>query len=225
MLAADRNRPVFDFLRNRHAVVSFHAQKHDIETCILWGAVAETVARIHAAMHGTSLKQSRPCFVAGLINLEPILGTISVPLLVEDAKLEAPQLAHSSFTAYSNARRYCRIWSSGEDVDAHGELVTLRGRQPPKIQRLFDRNRYAEILYREYRCAVVHGLELGARVGTTPTNPRSQISYMNHMDKFPTRITFAMPYLCELLWNLLHKQEQQCSEAGWPIPPAKSLLR
>lgn len=226
MTAASRNRPVFDFLRRRYENVAVHAQRDEIETYILWGAATETLMRIHARRIGRSTKKSRAFFVAGLIDLEPLMSVISVPLLAEDAKPSAPDLLlHAPLSTYRDARRVSRLWQLREDVAAHHALVALRGQHlSDDTRKLFDRNRYAEIVYGEYRCACVHGLELGPRAESWQIHDEHDISYSNWLNNYPTRITFSKRYLCELLWRLIHTVEQQCSEENWTIPPVSELL-
>jgi hypothetical protein len=151
---------------------------------------------------------------------------VSLPLLAHDLGTAAPALLEQApLRGCVAAGRASRIWSTQED-DAQAALVNqLRSSQPAMVQRLFDRNRYAEILYDEYRCCAVHGLELGWKTG--PAIERDDPGYMNYQygaddrrppgHRYRTRIVFPLSWLAGLLREMTVREERACIAAGWPF--------
>ena len=230
---AEANLPVFTFFRRRAAFITTHAGSDAIEAYVVWGAAVDALMRIHARRVGRDVAKNRRCFVDGLLDLAPELGVVSLPLLCHDLGPIAPELIKGSpLHASAVASATKRIWRADEDTTATAELIRLRSSQPGHVQRLFDGNRYAEILYDEYRCCAVHGLDLGWK--TFPNMDRlTGPGYMNCScsededsspdHRCPTRIIFPLEWLAQLLGNLTAKEEELCTSNGWTVPRHPTL--
>lgn len=103
----------------------------------------------------------------------------------------------------------------------------------PAVVSAVQKNRYAEILYEEYRCCAVHGLELGrktCRPGYASSLPHYQnYTYQPHDPRLPehryrTRIVFPLSYLAQLLLEMVEAEEEECDAAGWAIPNYPTLI-
>jgi hypothetical protein len=226
--SVEDNASYFEFLRRRSAFVTAHAANDQIEAYVIWGAAVDALMRIHARRAGRQLAPNRRCFVDGLLELAPALGVVSLPLLAHDLKALAAGLSEQPpLKAYVDAAKSSRIWRIDEDTAADDLTRKLRDSQADRIRRTFDRNRYAEILYDEYRCCAVHGLELGWK--TLPTfDGRIVPGYMNYRygeedhrpatHRYRTRIFFPLMWLAQLLGEMVDKEERACTAAGWAIP-------
>jgi hypothetical protein len=223
----------FEFLRRRAAFVMAHAVNDQIEAYVVWGAAVDALMRIHARRVGRKLAPNRRCFVDGLLELAPDLGVASLPLLTHELKALAPGLsAQPPLSAYVATANSSRIWRTDEDAAADALTKKLRASQPDKVQRVFDRNRYAEILYEEYRCCAVHGLELGWKT-VAAFDGRDVPGYMNYIygaeDRRPaeyryrTRIFFPLVWLTQLLEDITGKEERACTAANWAISAYPTL--
>lgn len=231
MLVSEQNTPIFDFFRRRHRNVVLHAEKDEIETYVLWGVAVAALTRLHARRLGkpdSYIRQDRICFIEGLIDLQPMMKVISVPLLADGARSIAPRLRkeHVSLATYVDEREYARLWQVAEDVAAFPSLQSLEQQQTnAKVKALFRSCRYAEILYAEIRCAVVHGLDFGDRVETWHFDPSADIAYMNYTERATrTPIYFSPRYLCKMLDEIISKIETECNNSGWVVPSGSTRV-
>lgn len=227
------NANVFSFLRARQRFVEDQAASERIDGFVIWAAAVDALGRIHAGRLGRSRKHSRQCFTAALLDLAPQhqLDRVSVPLLHHDIFAVAACLReHPSFSAYRKARDTSRLWTPAEDAAATTAIATFC-RPSPDLNRLFRCNVYADILYIEYRCCAVHGLELGRKT----CNPFGTAlpHYMNYMyppedprppeHRYRTRIVFPLAYLAAVLGEMIAQEEQECAIASYVIPPYPTL--
>lgn len=230
----DLNDSYFRFLRARQAFVLGEAERETIEGFIVWGAAADALSRIHGGRVGVSSKPNRRCFVRGMLDLTPGRGLErpAVPLIHHDLRLELPAAAdHSVFTTYRAASGVSRIWNPEDDARLASQMPELLSKFPD-AQRVVQRNSYAEILYEEYRCCAVHGLELGRKT-CQPLDARIEPHYMNYMygdtdsraakHRYQTRIVFPLAYLAGLLTQMIEAEEEACVSAGWIIPAYPTL--
>ncbi len=234
---ASDNEAVFSFLKQR---ASFVRTYPGVEAFVVWGAAADALARIHARRLGTSFSPNGKCFAAALVDLtrggSVDLSTVSVPLLrtklrhlANEPNADAATVALARAFAHGPGRG--QIWSMREDLaSASGVRATLVG--TPQ-QRLLDRFRYSDVLYREYRCAFVHSLDGGSSTSSGMGDPREAVApaYMNYgyldgdpsdprgpQSKPPVKITFGQPLLAKLLDEMLAREEQECRAAGYEVP-------
>jgi hypothetical protein len=173
---AEYNKWTFDFLRRRHDFVANfgpdpYAEK--IEQHVVWGATVAAVGRIHARRMGAALTPDGACFVRGLLNLAPMYGleTVSIPLLAHDLKWNEARdlLPEHLSSSTSGASYYSEQWTSVKDRELAPALETLRSKQSAApVAKFFRQNRYADILYRDYRCCAVHGLDLSHKTMDAP---------------------------------------------------------
>jgi hypothetical protein len=158
------------------------------------------------------------------------LGVVSLPLLTHDLKAIAPSLAaQPPLSAYVNSHG---IWGIEQDTAAADLTRKLRASQPVTVQDTFDRNRYAEVLYDEYRCCTVHGLELGWKT-VAAFDSRDVPGYMNYIysaedrrpveHRYRTRIFFPLVWLAQLLQEMTGEEERACAAANWVIPAYPTL--
>lgn len=155
-----------------------------------------------------------------------------MPLLHHDIFTVAPCLReHPAFAAYRIARATSRLWTSDEDATATA-AITAFCRTSPDVNRLFRNNVYADILYIEYRCCAVHGLELGRKT-CNPFSAKPEAHYMNYIyppedprppeHRYRTRIVFPLTYLAGVLGEMIELEEQACTSANYVIPPYPTL--
>lgn len=242
MSVQSHNAPYFGFLRRRQEFVDMHSLHEEIEGFVLWGATVDALAQIHTRRVSPGMKGNRKRLVQALLDLAPshALSTPSVPLLAHDlANLEVNLAAARSiletppFKSYADAQSTSRMWSASEDKSFSGELDRIRALHCTCIDKLFTSNRYADVLYEEYRCCAVHGLELGRKTcppfGTSLTEPGyMKYCYGNDDDRpekyrYGTRIAFPLAYLARLLAEMISKEEQQCLASTWAIPSYPTL--
>jgi len=209
----EHNAGYFDFLRRRSSFAAAHGGNETIEAYVVWASAVAALMRIHGRRVGHKLHKDRRCFVDGLLDLEPSLSTVSIPLLAHDLRQMAPHLREQEpILSYVDRARISHIWRCDEDVSVAAQTAHLRNGQPVHVQHAFDRNRYAEILYDEYRCCAVHGLELGWK--TFPKSEgRSDPGYMNYkylddnprppQHRYRTRIIFPIRWLTHLLDDVM----------------------
>jgi hypothetical protein len=259
--AAEYNKWTFDFLRRRRDfVASFGADLYGekIEPHVVWGATVAALGRIHARRMGEALTPDGACFVRGLLNLAPVYGltTVSIPLLAHDLKWnEAARdlLREHPLVVYQRAARDSEHWTSLKDRELAAALEALRSKQSAApVAKFFRQNRYADILYRDYRCCAVHGLDLSHKTMDAPVEgdfppiyrnfllgvdvaedvpPEEQVRIRVELDddgpperQVRTRIMFPLGYLAELLSTMIDHEERESADTGWRIPRNATLL-
>lgn len=228
------NQGYFRFLRARQQFVTKQAAQEGIEGLVLWGAAVDALSRIHAGRTGESSSRNRQCFVRALLELVPghKLERTAVPLLHHDLSLELPAASdHAVFTSYRAAAGASRIWNPAEDARLAARMPELLS-SFPQVEKSVRRNTYAEILYGEYRCCAVHGLELGRKT-CRPFEPKSEPHYMNYIygaddrrlpkHRYRTRIVFPLSYLADVLAQMITTEEGACISVGWLIPDYPTL--
>jgi hypothetical protein len=240
--AAEYNTGTFDFLRRRRDFVANfgpdpYAEK--IEQHVVWGATVAAVGRIHARRMGAALSPDGACFVRGLLNLAPMFGleTVSIPLLAHDLKWSEARdlLREHPLVVYQRASYYSEHWTSVKDRELAPALETLRSKQSAApVAKFFRQNRYADILYRDYRCCAVHGLDLSHKTMEAPVEGDFPPIYRNFVvgldedvppeQQVRTRIMFPLGYLAEMLSTMIEREERQSAEAEWRIPRNATLL-
>jgi hypothetical protein len=238
---AEHNQWTFDFLRRRREfVATFGADPYaeKIEQHIVWGATVAAIGRIHARRVGGNIRPDRECFIHGLLDLAPGYGlsTVSIPLLAHDLKSDAaasPLRGRHPIIVYERAAYQSLHWDSRKDRELAAELEAMRAKQPPPIEKLFRQNRYAEILYRDYRCSVVHGLDFGAKTMDFPSEGDAPPIYRNYVvgldpdippeRQVRTRIMFPLGLLAEILSAMIEREESEAAQAGWKIPRDATL--
>lgn len=196
------------------------------------------IGRIHARRVGGIIRPDRECFIQGLLDLAPGYGlsTVSIPLLAHDLKSDAaatPLRRRHPIVVYERAAHQSLHWDSRKDRELAAELEALRAKQPPPIEKLFRQNRYAEILYRDYRCSVVHGLDFGAKTMDFPYEgdaPPIYRKFVVGLDpdipperQVRTRIMFPLGLLAEILSAMIEREESEGAQAGWRIPRDATL--
>jgi hypothetical protein len=235
MAAREMNAHYFGFLRARQMFVMDRSAKENIEGFVVWGAAVDALCRIHAGRLGATKKGNRRCFIRGLLDLaQPHrLERTAIPLLHHDLQLAVPAAAkHSAFAAYRAAANHSRIWSATDDLGLTREVASLSSSFPPAAPSI-RANSYAAILYEEYRCCAVHGLDLGRKT-CNPFDPRPEPHYMNYVygkedprpavHRYRTRIVFPLAYLGVLLDEMIASEEAACVTAKWLIPPYPTLV-
>lgn len=100
------------------------------------------------------------------------------------------------------------------------------------MNRIFKSNVYADVLYTEYRCCAVHGLDLGRKT-CNPFSGQLEPHYMNYTyapddprppkHRYKTRIVFPLAYLATVLEEMISHEELECSSANYVIPPYPTL--
>lgn len=238
--AATKNASIFEFLRRRQRFVDAHIVADSIEAYVVWGATVDALARIHARRMQRSLGRNRNCFTTGLHELLPhhALDRVSIPLLTHELKahvaaspahaVASPALTSAPFTNYIAAAAASRLWRPDEDPPLD-EIASLA--RSKEERRLFASNRYSEVLYDEYRCCAVHGLELGRKTHSAPE--MSIATYMNYRyepgdprplaQRFRTRLSLPLRYLSVLLSDAIDAEERQAASARFVIPPYPTL--
>ncbi|MGD0947655.1 MAG: hypothetical protein ABSA52_09500 [Candidatus Binatia bacterium] len=257
MTARKNNAPYFEFFRKRIDFIRAHCVEADvIEGYILWGACVDALAQIHAACNASAAKQrNREQFVTFLLSFAPghHLDRISVPLLAYDlqqlskkqgdvfSKAQALE-RHAALASYAKAAAEKRLWRCDEDKEWTPKLMSLAMCDAcnRNLWSVVEKNRYANLLYLQYRNCAVHGLYLGMKTSTAglPSSPPPW--YMNHrvavddpskkttqgkQTKNPkkhrarTRIQFPIWYLVDLLGELTGELERRCAANAWTIPP------
>lgn len=237
--AAEYNEWTFDFLRRRRDFVANfgpdpYAEK--IEQHVVWGATVAALGRIHARRMKRKVRPDGNCFIQALLDLTPAYGlaTVSIPLLGHDIRSRAPTLRREHpIVVYERAAKSSLHWSSEKDRELSPALEALRTKQPPKIKDLFDRNRYAAILYHDYRCSAVHGLDFGPRTMDFPAPEDTPPIYRNFMAvpeagvpperHVRTRIMFPLGYLTEILSAMIEREEHEAADAEWRVPSNATL--
>jgi len=228
------NAPYFGFLRRRRDFISAHSASDSIEAYVVWGAAMAALSRIHARRKGRSLKLDRRCFTEALHELLPMRGLsrVSIPLLAHelDCANEATLLGTPPFSTYLAAVAQSRIWRAEEDTPYQN--VASLASSTKLHRRLFERNRYSEILYEEYRCCAVHGLELGQKTYSLQ-DASSGPTYMNYIylsddqrsknQRYRTRLCFPIGFLAGLLGEAVDAEEQQSADARFCIPEYPTL--
>ncbi len=240
MTIAEHNAWFFDFFRNRIEFVSAHCvPSNDIAGYILWGACADALAQIRAACCGAK-KGNREQFVDFLIDFRPDLETISVPLLTHDLQhlpangkaRAAALLQESVFCEYQDAVGLNRVWQSDDDRRCNSSVLSLATCDicADQLWPIVRRNRYADLLYLQYRNPAVHGVDLELKTSNAalPLPGAREPHYMNHRydssgsrgkaQQYRTRISFSLNYLTKLLSELVDELEQGCVANGWRIP-------
>jgi hypothetical protein len=228
------NATVFSFLRARQLFVQRQSGDEGIDGFVVWAAAIDALSRVHARRLGRKRKKVRECFTGALLDLarRHQLDRVSVPLLHHDISAVAPCLReHPAFSAYRKARASSRLWTAPEDSSATAALASFCG-PCPDLNRLYSNNRYADILYTEYRCCAVHGLDLGRKT-CNPLSGRLEPHYMNYIyppedprppeHRYRTRIVFPLSYLAAVLAEMIDAEEKECSAAQYSIPPYPTL--
>lgn len=236
------NRHVFAFLRAR---AQFVAQHNDFESLIVWGPVVDAIAAIHARRMQRSIDENRECFHTGLAELVRFidLQTIAVPLLhqelaslVRDGDQDALRMAKKLFGAAPGAlSAHGELWVAAHDVARHAEVIAAAdGVTSKAVRRALIRTTYAGVLYADYRCALVHGLDFGWRTwpGSESLGPRATDdvpTYMNFRyredDPRPAqhrsrvRISFSKPFLVRVLSEMIENEEAECAAQGHVVAP------
>ena len=245
MTLADDNGRYFHFFRKRIEFVRTHClPSDDIAGYILWGAYVDALAHIGTACSGTR-KRNRKQFVDFLIGFRPDLTTISVPLLVHDLRRLADNrnaraaafLQHAAFREYEEAAVTNRVWQSDDDRRAVSSILSLAACEicHNQLWSVVRKNRYADLLYLQYRNPVVHGADIGLKTSSAalPMPGVCEPHYANHRydascargepERYRTRISFSLNYLINLLGDLVDDLEQRCSVNGWKIPPFATI--
>ena len=240
----EHNLWTFDFFRRRHAFVAAQQAPiqgdEPIEGHVIWAASVAALARIHARRLGRSIHPDRRRFVDALRELVPgdPLSTISIPLLAHALKhAKDPHanglLSHHPITRYQQAAKSSEHWRSENDRELAPAIASLRVAQAPTIQNIFDRHQYAEILYHDYRCCPVHGLDLGPSTMNweMPSDPPP--CYRNFLyvpdpeapaqQQYRTRIMFSLAYLAQLLQTMIAVEEQAAILQEWRVPKNATL--
>ncbi len=141
--------------------------------------------------------------------------------------------AQHPIVVYERTEDQSLHWDARKDRDLAQDVEALRARQPPPIEKLFRQNCYAEILYRDYRCSVVHGLDFGAKTMDFPYEGDAPPTYRNFMVEVDpdipperqvrTRIMFPLRLLAEILSAMIEGEESEAAQAGWKIPRDATL--
>ena len=246
---AESNGWYFDFFRKRIDFVTAHClPSDDIVGYIVWGACVDALAQIHAVSSGTR-KRNREQFVDFLVQLRPDLETISVPLLAHDLRrlaangnARAAALLHEAvFREYQKAvgttDGMSRVWQSDDDRRSNSRVLSFATCDICKDQLwpTAGKNRYADLLYLQYRNPAVHGVEIGLKTSSAalPMPGAREPHYINHScdsrcsrgetQQYRTRISFSLNYLIKLLGELVDDLEQRCVANGWTIPPYATI--
>jgi hypothetical protein len=245
MTLADDNGRCFDFFRKRIEFVRTHCMpSDDIAGYILWGAYVDALAHIGAACSGAR-KNNREQFVEFLIEFKPDLKTISVPLLMHDLRRlagnrnahAAALLQHAAFREYEQAAATNRVWQSDDDRRAFSSILSPAACEVchNQLWSVVRKNRYADLLYLQYRNPVVHGADIGLKTSSAvlPVPGACEPHYANHRygascargdaERYRTRISFSLNYLINLLSDPVNGLEQRCSANGWKIPPFATI--
>jgi len=236
----ETNRWVFDFLRRRCDFVEAcgrHRLAENIDGHVIWSVTVAALGRIHARRLARPSKgRDRESLVDALLTLAPGYGlaTFSVPLLFHDLKWKARHLLSADPVA--RFKPTGATWLSTQDQEMGPALADLYAQQPQKLRTLFLRSRYADVLYREYRCSVLHGFDLGRATMTVPEGPASEFGppfYGHHQlsddpdippdKKYRIRIMFPLPYLAEILNAMINEEERATTAANWRIPRLPTL--
>jgi hypothetical protein len=239
--AREFNLWTFEFLRRRRdfvANVGADPYAEKIEQHVVWGATVAALGRIHARRVGANIRPDGECFVRGLLDLAPGYGlsTVSIPLLAHDLQADvgtSPLLTQHPIILYEQAADQSLHWDARKDRELAPALEALRAQQPPAIEKLFRQNRYSEILYRDYRCSVVHGLDFGPKTMDFPYEGDAPPSYRNFAvgvdpdipaeREVRTRIMFPLGMLAEMLSAMIDREEREAAAAGWRIPRDATL--
>lgn len=231
--ATTHNAGYFAFLRKRADFVIGSLPSDAIEGYLVWGAAVDALARIHARRTAQKLKPNRTCFTRAIDELLPHLRRVSVPLLAHD--LVQPGVPASTaivreIEAYRGAAAHSRIWSWNEDPLLDRVLADVG--TDANLSTLVRRNSYSQLLYEEYRCCAVHGLELGHKTFCSP-EVRGAPGYMNYRydDNDPrsreerprTRLCFPLDFLAEALREAIDTEEHECATASFSIPAYPTL--
>jgi hypothetical protein len=242
---ADKNARIFGWFRNMQRAISDDAQKEKIEGHVLWASSLDALAQIYGARLGIPSRNNRQRFVTTLLDLghpHP-LHTVAVPLLHHDLIGLRPDPTAETLLGTEPLREYARaaggpalarIWTRAEDVQGTGTIAALERSASKEVRKAIAANRYADLLYVEYRCGAVHGLDLGWKTfpayrdreaGVEPayTNYQYPGSERPGERQYRTRISFSLSYLCVVLSNVIDQLETLCSNAGHVIPPYATL--
>jgi hypothetical protein len=240
MQAMESNRWVFDFLRKRAAFVKSSV---GIEGLIVWGAVTDAIATLHASRLGQPRQPNWRCFQTGVTELvrSVNLRTVSVPLLhhglrqlVRAGDDEAEVVFRAAFgDADTGIIPNGLIWTIENDRLWQSKISTATTELPSKPLRKLLRNAtYAGILYSDYRCPLVHGLSLGWRTwpGSEALGPGlcdDAPTYMNYLysddDPRPAhhrgriRISFGSSFLVRILDEMIEHEERESAAQDWII--------
>lgn len=234
MKPREQNARVFQFFRERCEFVRSCVQADTIEGYIVWGASIGALSNIYAGAKGSFPKKDRQRFVRLLLELEPGLAVISIPLLARDiqrASVAVSDRAAFQQTApmvgYTSAQHQSRIWNASEDREATPTILTLVPTAPKQLRDIVTKNRYADLLYEQYRCSAVHGLDLGLKTCAAFFPDRDAPQYMNYSKAsgadYPTRICFTLVFLVGLLGRLVDSVEETCAANDWTIPAHPTL--
>ncbi len=230
------NESVFDFLRGRYEFINEHASTATIECFVVWGATVDAITRIHAGRLKRTMTKNRQCFVRGLLDLAPghDLSNIAVPLLSHDISMSfgSAHDAEPFLVEYRKAVANSRIWQTSEDSTQLESVRDFENRTAAARQ-IVQKNSYAEILYEEYRCCAVHGLELGRKT-FCPRDGIQAPHYGNYIyasndrrlpkHRYRTRIVFPLAYLARLLDEMISNEESECNRDNWIIPDYPTLI-
>jgi hypothetical protein len=242
MSVVDRNRQIFGFFEERADFIETH---DGIESWIVWGPVVDALARIHARRLGRRTRfRVGEVFREALVELSKPPGsidleTVSVPVFADrirrrllrhwpDAGLLVGEVPIVEANA---ARAQRRIWTAAEDrihTPALKQFVTAT--RLASLQTLIDGCTYANLLYREFRNPMVHGMVLGwaAWMGNEPVNADGP-QYTNRLlgpgqeRHVGTPIAFGRPLLVRILRSMIQEEENSCNAAGWAVPEMSTL--
>lgn len=209
MTARDNNAPYFEFFRKRIAFIRARCTKADlIEGHILWGACGDSLAQIHAVCSAPGTKQkNREQFVNFLLSFARghNLDAISVPLLAHDLRqLSKKQrdpsfkaqalLSHAALASYAKATEK-RLWQCDEDKQWTPKLVSLAmcDACSRRLWSIVENNRYADLLYLEYRNPAVHGLELGMKTSAAGLAASPPLLHESPIRRRPEASGSALP--------------------------------
>ena len=237
MGAQEENQRVFDFLRKRMKFVDTY---DGFEAWGAWGPVVDALSTIHAHRLSRETKKNRECFQTGMIELVRFvdLRTISVPLLFHSLHRSAATSPESAliFSALfgmlgTELAPRGQIWSASKDLEWADRIAKTATSATSKVAKTFRDVSYASILYTEYRCPLVHGLDFGWRTWTNSENGSGSCddapSYMNcfyapgdprpaqHQVRF--RISFSRGFLGRVLRDMIDNEEAECAATGWSI--------
>jgi len=231
--AHEYNERHFRFFRRIRDRVSTNEA---IEGYVLWASSIDALAQIHARRISAP-GGNRRTFVRALLDLAPshALSIVSVPMLHHELKQSGDPdaqtvLSIQGMREYANAASMSLVWSHQSDRTTTAVIEQRMNNHSSGTQKLILANRYAELLYEEYRCSPVHGLDLGWR--TFPSFHRDEEdghpAYSNYMylpsddrppeRRYRTRICFAQVYLSQILTDAIDELERQCDVANWRIP-------
>lgn len=227
----EQNAGYFKFLRRRVDFILASQRSDAIEGYLVWGAAVDALARIHARRTSQKLKPNRTCFTRAIDELLPSLRKVSAPLLTHDLMQPGtPVTTLRIIETYRTAAAQSKLWNWNDDPMLDGVLQEVAA--DTKLAELVRRNSYSNLLYEEYRCCAVHGLELGHKTFCSP-EVRGTPAYMNYVygdddprtrEKRPrTRLCFPLDFLGDVLRDAIDAEDHACEAGGFLIPAYPTL--